>query len=406
MASLKDYINNAYDFITGIVDPKTSFFYNDIPDDARDNFRMLSNTIKTGGKEYAVYTSNGDYWYRDSNNEIQVLDPDVFTKLLLNTTKNKAINLDDYNKLKQGINTTVKNVKKTLDKINSTKDMDKAEVGLGVKAAADLATKIDPNTQALINQNNTLITELNAERERYKELTRVMSADEAAEHFGIDYNLQNILDDYNEATNAYYDNAMAELIDINNDTIRNNANYARRLANDYLESNRNVAGTSTNRGTMAANVLNNQLNMGSSMSYADYQNQQNLNNMREHRKQELTSNKLLAEQYYNELGNYLSTLTAQKNASDVKQYIDTLDAYSQGYSANKQVAGYLANAQATKYSGLANASSISAAAKANNALNDFNTNYNYWYNYYGGDATAAAKAVSTSLLSSVNKFNK
>lgn len=236
------------------------------------------------------------------------------------------------------------------------------------------------------------IAELEKKLEGY---LKVWSAPELAELYGIDYNEADILKDYNDATNKYYDDIVAEQNKLRTQYVRNNAQYLNQITDAYLDSYKNAAPTAVGKGTLAANALSTQLAAGQTNASNDYGMLQNVNNLEKTRQAELVSNANEAKQYYNRLGTMLSTLGANKNVSDVAQYVATLDKYSSDYAADRAYATYLAQANAAKFSGLANASQTSAASTAN--TNAWDQLYNFYEKYTG--SKAAADSTIANLLS-------
>lgn len=204
---------------------------------------------------------------------------------------------------------------------------------------------------------------------------KIWTAEELADYYDIDYDEAAKLKEYNEKTDKFYDSAIATQEALREQTTRNDAQYMRQLTEAYLDSYRNAAPTATGKGTLAANTLSNLINASDTMSYNDYGMQQSINALEEERKAETANNALLAKDYYNSLGRYLSTLSANLNAADVKAYVADLDKYNQEYTASRQTAGAYAAAAADKYAGLAKAAATNAAYGAGNALNK-------WYQYY------------------------
>ena len=229
---------------------------------------------------------------------------------------------------------------------------------------------------------------------------KVYSAQELADIYGIDYNEQNILNDYNKSTNEYYDKAVKEQNDLRTQYAKNNARYVDQVADSYINSYANAAPTAVGRGSLAANALSTQLNAAQINASNDYGMMQSVNNLEEARKAELKENPNLAKQYYNNIGTYLSGLSAELNKSDVKQYVDKLDAYSQMYAADRSYQAYLAQANAAKYEGLANAAVTNASALANKSTSAFDRLYNYFYTSNGGNVKDASSAVANLLKTS------
>ena len=228
---------------------------------------------------------------------------------------------------------------------------------------------------------------------------KVYTAAEIADIYGLtdQYNEQNILNEYNEATNKYYNDMITEQNKLRTQYARNNAQYLNQITDSYLDSYKNSAPTATGKGTLAANYLSTMINADNQNSANDLGMLQSVNTLDEARKAELEQNKATAKQYYNQMGAYLSGLSTQLNASDVKQYVDSLDAYSQMYSASRNYQASLAQANAAKYAGLAQASGINASAAANrfnsSAASAFQDLWNF-YNGIGGGQYASNKVSS------------
>lgn len=330
------------------------------------------STVNTGGKVYSVYSANGTYFYKSGNNYVPITDTNVINSLKQN--KSQSISLD-----KPSTSTTTTTTTPTTDNSGSGGGYTPPTYTGGASAQPD----------------NTAIAQQNAEIEKLKDMIydlqhpKVMSAEEAAKHFGIDYNYDNILNDYNTKTNEYYDAAIDEQNKLRTDYLRNNTQYADKLIQSYIDSYANAAPTAVGNAALAANALTTELNANSVNAANDYGMLQSVNALAEAKDAELVNNKQLAKEYYNSLGTYLSTLTANKNTSDVKQYVDTLDAYSDMYSSARATQAALAKANSTKYAGLANAAQANAQGNATTA----NKYQQYWnfYNQAFGDSTLASK---------------
>ena len=356
---------------------------------------ILKNKSKTkvsdGSKSYDVYSANGAYFYKSGNSYIPITNTTVIKSL----KNNKAQTID-------------LNPKPPVTKLpGSTID-----VTVNAKPSNNTTNNItQPTYTAPSNNPNVELTnKLNEQSEMIKELTdkiyelenpKVMSADEAAKHFGIDYNYDNILKDYNEQTNAYYGNAIDEQEDLRTQYLRNNAQYYDNLVDSYIDSYANAAPTATGKGALAANALTTQLNANKTNAANDYGMLQSVNNLEKARDAELAGNPYLAKQYYNNIGTYLSTLTANKNTYDVKQYVDKLDAYSSMYASARATQAAMAQANAAKYSGLANAGIYNAASNASNSANNWDILYNF-YRKALGDDNLASKYVTNLAGSSFN----
>lgn len=265
------------------------------------------------------------------------------------------------------------------------------------------------NYNAAINriteQYNKDIAERDAKLKEYEkrieelENPKILSAQEVANILGIDYNEANILNDYNKATNEYYDKAINELQGIRTDYDKNNTQYLDQIMNSYLESSKYTAPTASGKGTRAANALSTLISAAQSNALGDYDILQDINLQNEARKKDLANNPNLAKQQYNNLGTTLSGLSANFDQAKTKAAINKLDAYAQHYAADNSYRSQLANAQAAKYSGLANATATSAAS----ATNKFNSTWNNYYDYYKaayGSGKSAANAIKEMLTAS------
>ena len=265
------------------------------------------------------------------------------------------------------------------------------------------------NYNAAINkiteQYNKDIAERDAKLKEYEkrieelENPKILSAQEVANILGIDYNEANILNDYNKATNEYYDSAIKELQGIRTDYDKNNTQYLDQIMNSYLESSKYTAPTASGKGTRAANALSTLISAAQSNALGDYDILQDINLQNEARKKDLANNPNLAKQQYNNLGTTLSGLSANFDQAKTKAAINKLDAYAQHYAADTSYRSQLANAQAAKYSGLANATATSAAS----TTNKFNSTWNNIYDYYKaayGSGKSAANAIKEMLTAS------
>ena len=337
-------------------------------------------TVNTGGKEYSVYSANGAYFYKSGNNYIPITDTRTINALRQN--KRQTISLDRPNTSSSSNNTST-----TTTTTPTYNDSGSGSGGGYVPPTYTGGASAQPD--------NTAIAQQNAEIEKLKNMIyelqhpKVMSAEEAAKHFGIDYNYDNILKDYNTKTNEYYNSAINEQNKLRNDYLRNNTQYADRLIQEYVDSYANAAPTAVSNAALAANALTTELNANAVNAANDYGMLQSVNALAKARDAELVTNKQLAKDYDNSLGTYLSTLTANKNTSDVKQYVDTLDSYSDMYSSARATQAALAKANSTKYAGLANAAQANAQGNAT-AANKYQQYWNF-YNQAFGDSTLASK---------------
>ena len=225
-----------------------------------------------------------------------------------------------------------------------------------------------------------------------------LGAEYWAKILGEDYNLENILNRYNQKTNDYYDSLVAHNEDTRNRYIRNNYNFLDDTINSYLNSYKQAAPTATNNRAKAATALANSMYGFDYNTDNDYLALQNKNYLEQERKAELAKNPFEAESYYNTMGNYLANIEGQMNTEKVKQYVNSLDAYAQKVAANRAAVSTVYNANAAKYQGLADAASTRATAAANNYLS--NNAWQNMYDYYKA-ITGTDKGASTALRSNV-----
>ena len=233
---------------------------------------------------------------------------------------------------------------------------------------------------------------------------KVMTADELATLHGIDYNEQHILDEYNKRTNEYYQDAIDEYYNLRNNLVGQASRNNQRTINDYLGEWDNAAPTAARRGELAANALSAYINSNYDLNTEDYNLAQAQNGLRSEWEAELAANPNTARQQYNAMGTTLAGLSANLNTSQVKQYIDQLDAYSQMYAANRAVSAAAAQGVASQYAGLANAAATNASTSASK-YNSWQQLYNYYKNAYGATNKQTSTAVTNNLQQSsgINK---
>lgn len=207
---------------------------------------------------------------------------------------------------------------------------------------------------------------------------KVWTADELAEHYGVtdQYNYDNILKMYNDATNQYYDDAVAEQTKINEDSNLANTTYANNLIREYINSYANQAPTAVRKGTVAANALATGINANQSLSDTATQLNNLVTNYQQAREAELAANPTNARSDYNNMGSWLLSKGAEVNKTEVQKYIDDLNAYNIRYTAARQAQSQLANARQQAYQ--SNLQAALANAAANAQMRDYPF-YQYWY---------------------------
>ena len=356
--------------------------------DARDT----GANITLNGRQYAVYkTAAGKYYYLQSTGMGPGFGSEV--PVFLDKKQDKSIIQNIEKQIANGAkrsysNTTINGIKTMSDAspvapagkleasatpIKQTNKSDKVDttkenIGGGGYNLAD-----DPAYKALVNQNKQLTDALNGLKDQFKRPEK-LGAEYWAKILGEDYNLENILNRYNQKTNDYYDSLVAHNEDTRNRYIRNNYNFLDDTINSYLNSYKQAAPTATNNRAKAATALANSMYGFDYNTDNDYLALQNKNYLEQERKAELAKNPFEAESYYNTMSNYLANIEGQMNTEKVKQYVNSLDAYAQKVAANRAAVCTVYNANAAKYQGLADAASTRATAAANNCLNDAKQN--------------------------------
>ena len=350
--------------------------------------KINSKTVLTDkdGNRYDIYSDNkGKYYYELNGKYEEITNKNVLQDILddreIDYTTEQATKVDPPAPIFKDPSGT--KVPEEPKKETTTKPTTSGSTNTGVPSYT--APSPSKREQLLESQLNDYKAELDALKEQLKP----RSAQEMAKIYGVDYNLDNILADYNKQTNEYYNDAIAKQTEYRNDFARDNALFYDKLINEYLDSYKNTAATNTNKGIRTANALSNAINANNVNAANDYGMLQSINNLGEAKKAELANNPYLAEQQYNKLGTYLSNLSANINTSDVKQYVDSLDAYSNLYSGSRQYQNYLAQAAQSKYSGLANAAKYNASATGDSSLAKIYENY---FNLTRGNRKDAANA--------------
>jgi hypothetical protein len=360
-----------YNNYTGTLYSPNGGVYNVVGGQIRTTATPVKGTnINVNNKEQPLYEIDGKFYYFDGTKVKQLTDE----RQIEYARNNEEITLIARDDDKSGVPTADK----------------KTETAKKEEEAPKKQTSSGGGTPGYDAAYNKLATQNKELMDRIYELEhpKVLTADEAAKLYGIDYNLDNILKEYNEKTNAYYDKAVAEQQGLRTNYARNNANYYDQVADAYVNSYKNTAPTATGRSALAANALSTMLSSGQTNSDNDYGMLQNIHSYEQKRAAELANNPLLAEDVYNSIGTYLSQLSAQENAAAVKQYVAKLDAYSDIYASDRALQDYQAQANAAKYSGLAGAT-IAKAGSASSGTNSWDQLWNYYYNTTGNSKYAS-----------------
>lgn len=311
----------------------------------------------------------------------------------------------DYNNLAAAVKQAVQPAEQKPTQPNTSTTGGKGAFGGGGSAGSRPSTNTNTNTNnsgtgstssgTNTNINPNIGTNPNPVITAPVEKPVYEGADAVARANGIDYNLANILADYNKRTNDYYDAATAEYEADRNRYVQSSNNYANRIMDEYLDSYANATPTAAGRGATAASALMTDLNTQSVNTANDLGMLQTINNLNESRKAELVKNKYLAEQYYNDLGTYLSQVSTAQYGADVNKYVKAMDAYAQEYAADRALAESQARAASTRYAGLANASAYKSSQTGSTSAWD--RLYNYYLVRYNGNEKMASNAVINNL---------
>ena len=389
--------------------------YNPSAKVAFNEARDTGANITLNGRQYAVYkTAAGKYYYLQSTgmgpgigSEIPVfLDDEKDKSIIQNIEKqiangatrsyNRGITINGNRTMSdaspvapagklEASASPVKQTNKTIVEKTETKEPTGGGVDLSpiTKAINDLAKRLADSEEARRKF-----------MEEYFKRPEKLGAEYWANILGVDYNYDNILKDYNQRTNDYYDSLIAENENLRNRYNRNNYNFLDNTINAYLNSYKQAAPTATNNRAKAATALANTMYGADYNRDNDYTALQNSNYLEQKRQAELAMNPYTAAQQYNDLGTYLGNLEGTINVEKNKQYINTLDAYSQKYAADRAASSILYNANAAKYKGLADAAGTMASGAANNYNNSskINSLYNFYTSLMGGNRTLGATA--------------
>ena len=372
----------------------------------------LEKVVKAYGKQHGVSTEHmnqvthilklhkdGDLPEKtrevDFNNALNYLSP----KLLTGSTTGKTEEIkQDYTNNTQPQTQPQTQTPSTNTSTSTNTQTSKPSTG---GTGGGSTSSVDPGLYDLINDIRAENKELQAKIEELSK-PKYYTADELAEMHGVQdlYNEQKWLNDYNAATNQYYDEAIKTQTDLRNSYAVNNGQYLDKTLDSYMESYANQAPTATAKGATAANALSTMLGAGQTYSNDDYSMLQTQNLLEEQRKAELANNPNLARQQYNNIGMMLSTLGTDYYSSAVKEYVNQLDAYGNMYSNNRAAEGLANQGTAAKYNGLLTAAQTNAANSASNS--DWQQLYNYYYSTRGNNSYAADSAIANLLKGSMN----
>ena len=348
---------------------------------------LLDTTVSTGGKEYNVYKTGNKYYYYVNGKAVEI--------------KNK-ISAIAQNK-KMTIDLDPKPTANTNQPAPQTNTNNNTNINTNTGGGGNNYTpSVDPGLYDLIKDIRAENKEL---KNKIEELSKpkYYTANQLAEMHGVQdlYNEQKWLNDYNTATNKYYDEAVATQQDLRNSYAINNGQYLDKTLESYMDSYANQTPTATAKGATAANALSTILKAGQTYANDDYNMLQTENLLEEQRKAELANNPNVAKQQYNNIGLMLSQLGTDYYSSAVKEYVNQLDAYGSMYAGNRAAEGLANQGTAAKYNGLLTAAQNRANASSYNS--DWSQLYNYYYNTRNKNSYAADSAIAKLLNSSMNR---
>lgn len=351
----------------------------------------IQNTVMLNNKEYDVYKMDDGTYYIIKDGQKKQLYGGMKLFADLQNEDPWCVNITDENLVDGG--------KTTVTTAPNTSNGGTGSTGSGTKPSTTPATGgANSNTGGSGSSSNSGGSSSNSGGTKIE--TPVAKpvyegAEAVAKRHNIDYNLANILADYDQRTNDYYDAATAEYEGDRTRYVQASNNYANRIMEEYLNSYANAAATASGRGTQAASALITDLNTQAEVAANDLGMLQTVNNLNEARKAELVNNKFLAEQYYNQLGTYLSQVSTSQYGADVNKYVKEMDAYAQRYAADRALAESQAREASVRYAGLANTNLYKSQNASSTA--SWQRLYNYYLTRYNGNEQMAANAVNKNL---------
>ena len=318
-------------------------------------------TIYNGNKTY--WAPDGNYYYSDGTKMVKITDKNIVKEVAKNLPRSIGAPA-----------TPTKSTKSTTTKSSSSGG------GGGYSGGGGGGSVNNSYYEKLLNEYKKKIDEL--------EHPKVYTAAELAKLYDVEdqYNYDKILQMYNDATNKYYNDAIANQVLTNLDAERSNASYGEALLKQYLSGYQNAAPTAVGRGTIAANALSTMLGADKANEEASSNLNSIINSYKEAWQNEIANNATTARQQYNSVGEWLLNKGANLNTADVQNYINTLNAYDTAYSAIRNAQNNLASTAAAAYQNNAN------AALARNQYNNANAMAKYYKAYYGTEGNAWQKA--------------
>ena len=260
-----------------------------------------------------------------------------------------------------------------------------AGTGSGANAASDLkaAAAMDKLYQKVLQleeTNNAFKKEIDALKPPTPK-----SLDELVNHYNIKdyYNMDYLLNMYNDATNKYYQDTINSQSRYNEEALNNTSLVANEALKKYYDSYKYAAPTSMGRGTKGANMLRSLLGGQQTNENTGYELNSILNDYKEAWKKELEYNPTLARNKYNTIGQWLLDQQTKLHTADIKNYINDMTAYQNNYTGIRNAQNTYAQGLADSYRDRANAALTGNNYRA--TTNNENTLRRVYQLLYGSD---------------------
>ena len=221
---------------------------------------------------------------------------------------------------------------------------------------------------------------------------RLMSAQELASLYGLNYDYDYILGVLNDASDAYYNEVSEKAKKLQEDTLRNQVNLYYQYLDSMRQQRANAVNTGINRGTQAAQEVANYLAHQQQITNALSESNSGLYDLYNQAATKRMENRVSALDKYNSLGTALMSAGANFNANDVQRYAADMSAASQAAYANAYQNAAALNAQAAvdsaymnSYLNPANSALLKTYLLSNQNASNLN---NAQINYYNAQANA------------------
>lgn len=313
--------------------------------DGKNQYIWIGNGKSSGGYYAKINVNNG------ANRAIDFTDKTIAT---LGKEDSTLIKGYDFDKNK-GLSAAYYDANESFNgptSPNPNSSNNKQEALTGAITGSPIANSKPSSSKTNVNKTTKTNT---------TEKSKLATVEEMARDYGIDVDYNNILKDFNQQTEDYYDLVIDEQNRIRDRIARDNQLYDDNILNNYIESYANASNSTVNQAARAATLLSSDLNNSYNSAVNDYALLQSIHEQEQARKKELAQNKLEAKTYENQLRQWLLDGAATKNNSDVNAYVADQGALANRYAADRSYQAGLANAAATKYAGLVNANATTQA---------------------------------------------